>query len=237
MDGFRYETGIYLIQRLSVKDANTRKPTLCCIVNMVYCGTGYFDERDIMSGKVISKGLFLIAFVLYLPLTGCGVKDNQGFTAAVMEMSDLAAIEETINPVNGAEEDTIEDSTNETASEGRNHYPEGVTEEDIPKASETREKGMDVETAWQLLKEACFPSSELNEMSYDQYGRLMVVTYRGEMEFSKRPCENVVFYDREEDDSHIFGCYLVFYEGGEVFNTSTRGWYMVNSHTGEVEFK
>lgn len=190
-----------------------------------------------MSGKVISRGLFLVAFVLYLPLTGCAVIEDQELTPPVMEMSDLAAIEETVNPENEPEEDIIGNPKNETALGGRNNNLEGVPEAEISKASEKRENGMDVETAWQLLKETCFPSSELNEMSYDQNGRLMVVTYRGEMEFSKRPCENVVFYDREEDDSHIFGCYLVFYEGDEVFTTSTRGWYTVNSHTGEVQFK
>lgn len=78
-----------------------------------------------MSGKVISRGLFLVAFVLYLPLTGCAVIEDQELTSPVMEMSDLAAIEETVNPENEPEEDIIGNPKNETALGGRNNDLEG----------------------------------------------------------------------------------------------------------------
>ena len=109
------------------------------------------------------------------------------------------------------------------------------------KQTEALEEQIDIETAWQHLKESYFSSSELNEISYDAENKFKAVIYRGEMEFSsgdkERPFENVVFFDHQEDDDYIFGNYLVFYNGEEIFGLRTRGWYSVNSYTGEVTLK
>lgn len=112
---------------------------------------------------------------------------------------------------------------------------------DESKQTEALEEQIDIEVAWQYLKESFFSSAQLNEISYDEDNKLRIVTYRGEMEFNgedkKRPCESVVFFDHQEDDDYVFGNYLVFYDGKEIFGSKTRGWYHVNSYTGEVTLK
>lgn len=106
--------------------------------------------------------------------------------------------------------------------------------------SETEEM-ISVEEAWQHLRDNFFTTSELNEISYDDNNKLNVVTYRGKAEFSNgeepRPCESVVLYDHQEDDEYVFGNYMVFYDGNDVYGTKTRGWYSVNVYTGEVSTK
>ena len=106
---------------------------------------------------------------------------------------------------------------------------------------QSRGEQIDVETAWQYLKDAFFSTAELNEISYDEDGKLTVVVYRGEMEFSsdedQRPCESIVFFDHQEADEYIFGNYMVFYDGKDVYALRTRGWYSVNAYTGEATAK
>ena len=106
---------------------------------------------------------------------------------------------------------------------------------------QSRGEQIDVETAWQYLKDAFFSTAELNEISYDEDGKLTVIVYRGEMEFSsdedQRPCESIVFFDHQEADEYIFGNYMVFYDGEDIYALRTRGWYSVNAYTGEATAK
>lgn len=95
-----------------------------------------------------------------------------------------------------------------------------------------------IEEAWELLRQKYYSNSELNEISYDENGLMHIVTWHGELQFSNddelRPCDSVVFYDREENEEYIFGNWIVFYDGDEVYGTKTKAWYRVNIYTGEV---
>ena len=150
-------------------------------------------------------------------------------TEEVSETTEAETAEVDTTEVETAEADTAEAETAEADTEikdGSKKNPSGSAET------------IDVETAWQYLKEAYFDTSELNEISYDEDNKLKVVTWRGEMEFSdgeeERPCESVVFFDHQEEDAYIFGNYLVFYDGTDIYGLRTRGWYSVDAYTGEV---
>lgn len=112
---------------------------------------------------------------------------------------------------------------------------------DINADNSEKEEMISVENAWQNLRDKFFKTAELNEISYDNNNKLKVVTYRGEAEFSNgeevRPCESVVFYNHQEEDEYIFGNYMVFYDGDDIYGTKTRGWYSVNVYTGDVMSK
>lgn len=102
---------------------------------------------------------------------------------------------------------------------------------------ENREK-ISVEDAWELLRQKYYSNAEVNEISYDENGRMQIVTWHGESQFTYddelRPCDSLVFYDREENEEYIFGNWLVFYDGDEVYGTKTKAWYSVNVYTGEI---
>lgn len=95
-----------------------------------------------------------------------------------------------------------------------------------------------VEEAWKYLKETLDITMENEEIRTDENGAFEVVFNKMQLAFTdgevERPCESVIFFDSEENQSYLFGHYYVFYEGEEVYATNTKGWYEVDSITGSV---
>lgn len=54
---------------------------------------------------------------------------------------------------------------------------------------------------------------------------------------SKDPAKVSFFFNHQEADEYIFGNYMVFYDGKDVYALRTRGWYFVNAYTGEATAK
>lgn len=107
---------------------------------------------------------------------------------------------------------------------------------------ESSQNKLTVEEAWEKLKEssANLESSELEEIRYDEDGNFQAVIGRGYRPWADeevdRLCEDIIFFDSEEDSCYLFGHYYVYYEEDEetVFTTQTKGWYEVDFYTGEV---
>ena len=181
----------------------------------------------------------MMVMTLFL-FAACGAREDD---------HELPVQNQTEHPVEKTEEvsETEEADTEEAETAGADTAKAETAEADTEikdgsekNPSESAEP-IDVETAWQYLKETYFDTSELNEISYDEDNKLQVVTWRGEMEFSdgeeERPCESVVFFDHQEEDAYIFGNYMVFYDGTDIYGLRTRGWYSVNVYTGEVSLR
>lgn len=182
--------------------------------------------------KCAIAAMMVMALFLF---AACGAREDD---------HELPVQNQTEHPVEKTEE-VSEATEAETAEVDTAEVETAEADTEINDGSEKNPSGsaepIDVETAWQYLKEAYFDTSELNEISYDEDNKLKVVTWRGEMEFSdgeeERPCESVVFFDHQEEDAYIFGNYLVFYDGTDIYGLRTRGWYSVNVYTGEVSMR
>ena len=179
--------------------------------------------------KCAIAAMMVMALCLF---AACGAREDD---------HELPVQNQTEHPVEETEE-VSETAEAETAEVDTTKVETAEADTEIKDGSKKNPSGsaepIDVETAWQYLKEAYFDTSELNEISYDEDNKLKVVTWRGEMEFSdgeeEHPCENVVFFDHQEEDAYIFGNYLVFYDGTDIYGLRTRGWYSVDVYTGEV---
>lgn len=169
--------------------------------------------------------IVVIVMALFL-LVACGEKDDHH------EMPG----DQTEHPVEKTEE--VSETTEMEMTEAETAEADKDIKNESEKNASERAEPIDVETAWQYLKKTYFDTSELNEISYDDDNKLEAVIWRGEMEFSdgeeERPCESVVFFDHQEEDAYIFGNYMVFYDGTDIYGLRTRGWYTVNVYTGEA---
>lgn len=100
------------------------------------------------------------------------------------------------------------------------------------------QKQLTVEEAWKCLKETLDMTINNEEIRTDENGVFEVVVNKMQLAFTdgeeERPCESVIFFDSEENQSYLFGHYYVFYEGEEVYATNTKGWYEVDCITGSV---